>query len=56
MAAIFHTFSNFFLNENEWISIQISLKCVPEDPIENIPSDSGLAPSRQQAITWNNDN
>ena len=46
LAAIFQmTFSNmiiclvfFFLNENVWISIKISLKFVPKDAIENIPA------------------
>ena len=27
-----------FLNENVWIPIEISLKCVPRDPIDNIPA------------------
>ena len=27
-----------FLNENVWISLKISLKCVPKGPINNIPS------------------
>ena len=27
-----------FLNENVWISIGISLKFVPKDPINNIPA------------------
>ena len=27
-----------FLNENVWITIEISLKCVPKGPIDNIPS------------------
>ena len=40
MAVIFQTtFSNaLFLNENEWISIKISLKFVPKGQINNIPS------------------
>ena len=40
IAAIFQTtFSNgFFLNENVWISINISLKFVPKGPINNIPT------------------
>ena len=38
MAAIFQTFSvAFFLGENIWISIKISLKFVPKCPINNIP-------------------
>ena len=33
------TFSSaFFLNENVWFPIKISLKFVPKDPINNIPS------------------
>ena len=35
MAAIFQT---IFLNENVWISINISLKFVPMGPINNIPA------------------
>ena len=31
-------FKCIFLNENVWILIKISLKCVPEDPINNIPA------------------
>ena len=31
-------FQCIFLNENEWISIKISLKFVPKDQINNIPS------------------
>ena len=31
-------FKCIFLNENVWISIKISLKCVPKDPINNIPA------------------
>ena len=35
MAAIFaHIFICIFLNENEWIPIQISLKYVPRSPID----------------------
>ena len=30
-------FKRIFLNENEWISIKISLKFVPKSPIDNIP-------------------
>ena len=32
------TFKRFFQNENVWISIKISLKFVPNAPINNIPS------------------
>ena len=41
----------------EWktyFSIKISLKFVPKGPINNIPD--GLAPTRQEAIIWTNDN
>ena len=31
-------FKWIFLNENGWISIEISLKCVPKGPINNIPT------------------
>ena len=31
-------FTCFFLNENVWISIDISLKFVPKGPINNIPA------------------
>ena len=31
-------FKRFFLNENVWIPIKISLKFVPKDPIDNIPA------------------
>ena len=31
-------FKRIFFNENVWISIEISLKFVPEDPINNIPA------------------
>ena len=32
------TFKRIFLNENVWISIKISLNCVPRGPINNIPA------------------
>ena len=53
MAAISQaTFPNaFFMNEKFCISIQISLKFVPKDPIDNNPA---LAPNRRQAIIWTN--
>ena len=35
MAAIF---KYIFLNQNVWISLEISLKCVPKVPINNIPA------------------
>ena len=31
-------FKDIFLNENVWISIEISLKFVPKGPVDNIPS------------------
>ena len=31
-------FKRIFFNENAWISIKISLKFVPKDPINNIPA------------------
>ena len=47
-------------NENVMISIKISLKFVLKVQINNkknssIGSDSGLAPTRRQAIIWTND-
>ena len=45
-------FKRIFVNENIWILIKISLKFVPNGPINNIPA---LVPSRQQAIIWAND-
>ena len=33
-----NTFKRILLNENVIISIKISLKCVPKDPINNIPA------------------
>ena len=50
-------FKCIFLNENVWILIKISVKFVPEDPVNkyySIGSDNGLAPNRQQAIIWTN--
>ena len=40
MAAIIpdNIFKCVFLNENAWISIKISLKFVPKDPMNNIPA------------------
>ena len=59
MAAISQkTFSSAFMNENVWITIKISLKCVPKGSIKKysiIRSDNGLAPTRRQDIIWNND-
>ena len=44
-------FKCIFLNENVWIVIQISLKFVPKDPIDNKPA---LVQKKRQAITWSN--
>ena len=40
MTAIFQAaFSNaFFVNENVWFSIELSLTFIPEGPIKNIPA------------------
>ena len=48
MAAIFadDIFKCIFLNENVWILIEISLKFVPRDQIDNIPS-------LVQIMAWN---
>ena len=35
-------FQYIFLNENEWISIKISLKFVPKGPINNIPASDQI--------------
>ena len=49
-------FKSIFLNENDRIQIQISLKFVPRSQIDNkgasIVSGNGLAPNRRQAIIW----
>ena len=47
-------FKCIFLNENIWISTNISLKFVPKGQI-NIGSDNGLVPNRGQAITCTHD-
>ena len=50
-------FNCIFLNENDRIPIKISLKFVPNVPINNllsVGSDNGLAPNRRQAIIWTN--
>ena len=49
-----NVFKCIFLNENFWISNNISLKCVPCGQIDNISSDNGLAPNRREAIIWTN--
>ena len=48
-------FKCIFLNENDIIPIQISLKFVPRSPKARIGWGNGLAPNRRQAITWTND-
>ena len=50
-------FKYIFFNKNVWILIEISVKFVPNGPINNIPAlaDHGLVPSRWQAIIWTND-
>ena len=46
-------FKRIFVNKNVRIFIQISLKFVPNGPIDNKPSLSGngLVPNRREAIT-----
>ena len=48
-------FKWIFLNENVWISIDISLKLVPKGPIYNIQALAQIMASRRQAIVWTND-
>ena len=40
-------FKCIFMNENVAIVINISVKLIPESPVNNIP-----APGRRQAIIW----
>ena len=50
-------FKRILLNENVWISINISL-FLPKGQINNIPAlvpEKGLSPGRPQAIIWTND-
>ena len=50
-------FVYIFVNQKFRILIKISLKFVPEDPIDKTPNfglDNGLAPNRRQAIIWIN--
>ena len=63
MATILQTFLKFiFLNENIWISIEISLKFVPKGPIDNILPLvhimawrwPGNKPLSEPMITWTN--
>ena len=49
-------FKYIFLNEDIWISIDISLNFVPNGHFNNIPAMvQCLAPTRWQAIIWTND-
>ena len=43
-----------FLNENIWISINISLKFVPKGPIKNIPALVRIMACRLASIIWTN--
>ena len=60
IAAVFaeYIFKWIFLNENLRILLKISLKCVPNvqmnQQYSSIGSDSGMAPTRRQAIIWTN--
>ena len=49
-------FKCILFNENVSI-LRISLKFIPKGPTNNssIGSDSGLAPTRRQAVIWTND-
>ena len=51
-------FKCIFLNENDGITIQMSLKFVPMSPIDNTPAlaqpGNGLVPNRRQTIIWTN--
>ena len=43
------------MNDTYYTLIKISLKFVPEGPIDNNTAlDNGLVPNRQQAIIWTN--
>ena len=48
-------FKYTFLNENAWILVQISLKFVPQGPINNIPGLVRIMVWRRSAIIWTND-
>ena len=54
LAVIFQKkyFQCIFFYQNYCIVIQISLKFVPVNPIDNIWFRYGLAPNKRQAITW----
>ena len=47
-------FKCIFLGENVWILIEISLKFVPMDSLNNIPALVQIT-ARWQAIIWTND-
>ena len=50
-------FKYIFMNEKFSILLRISLKFVPNGPIDNNPAfgfDNGLAPNRRQTIIWTN--
>ena len=49
------TLSFIFIQENVWISINISLKFVPRGPINNISTLVQVMAWRRQAIIWTND-
>ena len=49
-------FKFIFLNENVWISTEISLKFVPNSPINNIAALAQIMDWRRQTIIWTNDN
>ena len=58
MAAILadDTFKCIFLNKNDKIPIQMSLKLVPMSPIDNnLALVQEMATNRRQAITWTSD-
>ena len=49
------TFKPIFLNENDWILLQISLEFVPKVPTDNRSALIQLTWNRWQAINWTND-
>ena len=58
MAAILadNIFNCIYLNENDRIPIQISLKYIPRSPIDSKQAlVQVMAVNRRQAITWTND-
>ena len=48
-------FKYIFLNENTWLSIDMSCSWGSNQQYSTTDSDNGLAPTRQQAIIWTND-